>query len=180
MIRPVLGVFCALVCLSGGGALAQDAAAAEVAFVKALFAKIQPRSIRENVEYCGYLGYDEDGVLRATDPARGEEHSCAADWPEGFDPVASYHTHGGYLEDTFSELPSDYDIEGDAAEGIDGYVATPGGRLWYIDSVEMEAGLICGIGCLPMDGDFNPDASLSIAPRYSYDALVQFFEAHAH
>jgi hypothetical protein len=45
-------------------------------------------------------------------------------------------------------------MEGDADEGIDGYVATPGGRLWYIDTVDMVASQLCGIGCLPRDPKF--------------------------
>ena len=58
-------------------------------------------------------------------------------------------------------------MEGDEDEGIDGWVATPGGRLWYIDTTDMVTFQICGIGCLPSD----PDSGI-IEQSYSYDDLV--------
>lgn len=64
-------------------------------------------------------------------------------------------------------------MEADEADGIDGYVATPGGRLWYIDSSEMVASQICGVGCLPMDADFQPETEITVAPSYSYAELIE-------
>lgn len=159
-------------CVSAGPLAAQDRTA-EVAFVRALFEELQPKSIRKNREYCGYLGYDEDGTLVATRPKRGRVESCLPRWPRGFDPVASYHTHAGYDPEAWSEIPSGEDMEADEADGIDGYVATPGGRLWYIDSSEMVASQICGVGCLPMDADFQPETEITVAPSYSYAELIE-------
>lgn len=165
--------------LSGGGAAAQDPAA-EIAFVRDLFERLQPRSIRTNREYCGYIGYDAQGRLRATRPVRGGPDHCEPHWPERFDPVASYHTHAGYDPEAWSEIPSGGDMESDEAEGIDGYIATPGGRLWYIDSIDMVASQICGVGCLPMDPDFQPETDIIVQPSYNYKDLIAIFDAEAH
>ena len=110
--------------------LAQDNGTAELDLVRAVLAQLQPISIAENVEYCGYIGFDDEGTLTATKATQGDTGSCLADEPDDLAViVASYHTHGGYSSDYFNEVPSADDIEGDEAEGIDGYVATPGGRL---------------------------------------------------
>ncbi len=153
---------------------------AEIAFVMDLFEELQPRSIRANREYCGYIGYDDTGVLRATRAVRGGIDYCEPDWPLRFDPVASYHTHAGYDPEAWSEIPSGNDMESDEAEGVDGYVATPGGRLWYVDSTDMVASQICGIGCLPMDEDFQPETQIMVQPSYSYDQLIEVFETEGH
>ena len=146
----------------------------EEVLVRALFAELNPISIAEGVEYCGYVGFDIEGDLIFSEPTRGDESSCLSSDPAEIEVItASYHTHGQFLTDYANELPSGEDMEGDEAEGIDGWVATPGGRLWYIDTDLMETFQVCGIGCLPTDpefiaGDFGP-----IAERYSYDALVR-------
>lgn len=145
----------------------------EVTLVSSIFADLQPVSIAENIEYCGYVGFNADGQLIASKPTRGDEGSCLADEPHYIEVItASYHTHGGHSLDYFNEVPSGEDMEGDADEGIDGYVATPGGRLWYIDSVDMIASQICGIGCLPADPAFAEGDNGPIAESYSYDELV--------
>jgi len=145
----------------------------EVGLVKSIFETLQQTSIMENVEYCGYLGFNVDGQLIHSPPTRGDEGSCLSDDPVHIDVItASYHTHGAHSPDYFNEVPSGADMEGDADEGIDGYVATPGGRLWYIDTVDMTASQLCGIGCLPMDAAFVTGQSGDIAPSYSYDQLV--------
>ncbi|MEO0851346.1 MAG: DUF4329 domain-containing protein, partial [Pseudomonadota bacterium] len=74
------------------------------------------------------------------------------------------------------EVPSVSDMEGDADEGIDGYVATPGGRLWYIDTEDMVTYQICGRGCLPQDPAFTAFPDGWIAESYSYDQLVDYLE----
>ncbi len=160
-------------------AVAEDPAA-EIAFVKELFTELQPHSIRADREYCGYIGYDAQGALRASRPARGGTDFCEASWPTRFDPVASYDTHAGYDPEAWSEIPSGNDMESDEAEGIDGYVATPGGRLWYIDSVDMVASQICGVGCLPMDPEFKPETDIVVQPSYTYNELVRIVEENGH
>ena len=145
----------------------------EEALVRSIYADLNPISIRENVEYCGYIGFTTDGELAYSAPTRGDESSCLADDPANLDLiVASYHTHAGFSTDYSSELPSGSDMEGDEAEGIDGWVATPGGRLWYIDTTDMITRQICGIGCIPADPDFIPGELGLIEHSYSYDDLI--------
>lgn len=163
---------CALM-LSAAPAMAQDAG--EVALIKSVFARINPVSIRENIEYCGYIGLDATGQLIATGATPGDEASCLADDPVELEVIfASWHTHGGHSPDYFNEVPSAEDYEGDEDEGIDGYVATPGGRLWYIDTTDGIMSQLCGVGCLPMDAGYNPEDTGLIAQSYSYDALVTY------
>jgi len=150
----------------------------EVAFVKALFAQLQPVSIDKNREYCGYIGFDGGGVLAASKPGKGRAGSCVPNDPVELDTVlASYHTHGAYSPDYYNEVPSGEDMEGDEAEGIDGWVATPGGRLWYIDTQDMVAAQVCGLGCVASDPDFVAGDMGPIEVSYSYDELVRSLDA---
>lgn len=151
--------------------------AEELTLVKQLFAELQPKSIRWNREYCGYIGYDSEGELVATRPAPGKRDACLPYDPTDLALVlSSYHTHGAFLDDFYNEIPSGVDMEGDVEEGIDGWVATPGGRLWYIDTEKMTATQVCGIGCLPMDQTFQSGSMGHVAPSYSYDDLVRRLE----
>lgn len=156
---------------------AHSQGADEAGLVKNLFATLNPLSIREGVEFCGYVGYDFDGRLVASAPNRGSIDSCLPDDPAEIEIItASYHTHGGFSRDYFNEVPSGDDMEGDADEGIDGWVATPGGRLWYIDTVDMVASQICGIGCLPADPRFVAGDMGHVAASYAYEDLVILME----
>ncbi|MEM9969678.1 MAG: DUF4329 domain-containing protein [Pseudomonadota bacterium] len=146
---------------------------AEVALVKDLFRGLQPISVSENVEFCGYVGFDGTGLLRASTPVRGGADWCEPVWPEDLEVTASYHTHAGYDPDSWSEIPSGDDMESDEAEGIDGYVSTPGGRLWYIDTEDMVTFQLCGIGCLPQDPRFRPEPADRIRQSYTYDEIVE-------
>ena len=167
---------CALaICLAGQGSFAQDNA--ELALARQVLTDIQMRSINENVEYCGYIGFDAAGELIATRPTRGEKASCLADEPVDIGLItASYHTHGAFSPDYYNEVPSADDIEGDELEGVDGYVATPGGRLWYVDTNDMVVSQICGLGCLPADANFIAGNMGVIAPSYAYRDLVKLLE----
>ena len=70
-------------------AVAQDNA--EVALVKATLNELQVVSIAQNVEYCGYIGFDAHDNLIVTPPTRGDEGSCLADDPDALEIItASY------------------------------------------------------------------------------------------
>lgn len=160
----------------GTPAVAQDMT--ELEMVKQVLSELQLVSIRENVEYCGVIGVTDAGSLATSPISRGDEGSCLV---EDDGPVttifASFHTHGAFSLDYASEFPSVDDVEGDEAEGIDGYVATPGGRLWYIDTAEgIIISQICGVGCLPSDPAFIPGSDGEIAQSYNYDELVTALE----
>jgi len=157
---------------------ARAADPAEIALVQRVFAALQHRPFAEDVEYCGYIGFDAGGRLVATNATRGEQSACLAGDPfEALDlVVASYHTHGAFSPDAFAELPSPEDVLGDADEGIDGYVATPGGRLWYVDGEDLIVSMICDLGCLPTDPNFEPGFSGPIEQSYTLDALEHHME----
>ena len=147
--------------------------AEEEALIRSVFDEINPVSIAESREYCGYVGFDAGGNLIASDPRPGTEDECTPEDPVDIEVItASYHTHGSFSTDYASEVPSGEDMEGDEAEGIDGWVATPGGRLWLIDTEDMVTWQVCGIGCLPADPSFIRGDMGPIAEEYSYDDLV--------
>ena len=144
----------------------------ELAFIMDLFAELQPRSVTENRELCGYIGYNRLGELRATRIMEGDEASCLLpNWPIKLTVIASFHTHSTFSRDYDSEVPSVIDIETDESSGIDGYVATPGGRLWYVDTDTMTVSQICGIGCLPQDPAFLAAADGAVRASYTYRGL---------
>lgn len=170
----------ALVCLLGWGALQAVAQTAEeLALIKQVFADLQPRSFARNAEYCGYIGYDRDDTLVASDTTPGDTTGCTPDWPEGFDiePVASFHTHGGYDPNSWSEIPSVDDMLADESEGVDGWVATPGGRLWFLDTTEMTARQMCGVGCLRQDPAFQRETRITIDEFYTLEELIELEES---
>lgn len=144
----------------------------ELAAVRARLAQAQILSFAENREYCGYLFRHRDGSLGLTDLVRGDRDGCVPLLPlvEG-ELVASLHTHGAYGREVPAEFPTTLDLESDRDEGINGYVATPGGRLWYIDGAGMRTWQICGLGCLPQDPAFRAGDDGVIARSYSHAEL---------
>lgn len=142
-------------------------------FAVAHLDKVQALSIRDGVEYCGLFGYDAAGRLSATGPVAGEADSCDPGIePDGFEVVASYHTHGAYARDADSEVPSLDDLLGDFEEGIDGYIATPGGRVWLNLFEERLAFQLCGRGCIQSDPAFRPCHAFLPAEEYTVESLA--------
>lgn len=140
--------------------------------------ELQPRSIREGVEYCGAIGYDayhdEFVVFEAS---RGQVHKCDFLVPafNEIEIVASYHTHGNYNTLYDSELPSPEDYYGDKESGTYGYVATPGGRLWFINPKTRSVMLICQNGCIISDRFFAPHVERPIRSFYTIEDLEKRF-----
>lgn len=165
---------CALALLTGivpVVALAQVPAERDAA--RAVLLELQPRSFTENREYCGYIGRMPDGTYMATEVTRGRSYSCLSRGDESrfVEVTASFHTHAAFEWDADSEVPSVDDVLGDMEEGVDGYVATPGGRFWYINGERGVAYQICGLGCLGQDPDFVEGAAGPIATEYTLDEL---------
>ena len=128
---------------------------------------IQPRSIAENVEYCGYFGLKDDGAFHATSPVAGGEDYCDFPaWPDGVEVIASYHTHSAHGEEHDSEVPSTDDIRADIEEGTFGYISTPGGRVWFVDWRKRRATLLCGLDCVASDPNFVPGVAGTIRESY--------------
>ncbi|WP_224816275.1 DUF4329 domain-containing protein [Hasllibacter sp. MH4015] len=169
-MRPaIITALLALVLMPVGSGAARAQDAAELAAARAVLLQLQPRSFAENVEYCGYIGRMPDGRLMATEVSRGDSFGCLsrADESRFVEIVASFHTHAGFDRSALSEVPSSDDVMGDHAEGVNGYVATPGGRLWYIDGARQVATQICGLGCMGQAPGFIPGDEGPIASRYT-------------
>ncbi len=158
--------------LGAGAVQAQEAA--ELAAARAVLLQLQPRSFAENLEYCGYIGRMPGGQLAATEVTRGDAWGCLSRGDESrfVEVVASFHTHAAFDRAADSEVPSSDDVRGDMEEGVNGYVATPGGRLWYIDGARGVASQVCGLGCMGQDPGFIPGDSGPIAQSYTLGDLI--------
>ncbi len=149
------------------------ASGAELAFVTAILSELQTRSFAENREFCGYVGLDRQGALMATPVAAGSEASCPLPFvPRDMTLLASFHTHGTYSPWYASEWPTTQDMATDASDSIDGYISTPGGRLWHVDTDTMTVRQLCGRGCLPQDPDYVAADDGPLRPVMSYAQLA--------
>jgi hypothetical protein len=171
VLRAITGAAIAVLLAGAPGAVAQEAS--EMAAARAILMELQPRSFAENREYCGYIGILPDGRHMATEVTRGRRDSCLSRGDESrfLEVTASFHTHAAFEWDADSEVPSVEDVLGDMEEGVDGYVATPGGRFWFIDGARGVARQICGLGCLGQDPDFVEGAAGPIAMQYTLEQL---------
>jgi hypothetical protein len=140
--------------------------------VKDFFNTIQQRTFDNNREYCGYFGLNDDDEIIATEPTEGEQDSCTSEEaPRNLELIASYHTHGAFSIDADSELPSSDDMEADYEEGVDGFVGTPGGRIWYIDSEAGVATMECGLNCILADPRFDESQLNPVKRSYTIKTL---------
>ena len=57
--------------------------------------------------------------------------------------------------------------------GTNGYVATPGGRFWYIDGTSGSVYQLCAPGCLPRDPGFVAGLFGDIRAFYTLEQLEQ-------
>ncbi|MCA8882940.1 MAG: DUF4329 domain-containing protein [Rhodobacteraceae bacterium] len=154
----------------GGAAQAKDPQVAALA--RQVLSQLQARSIAAGREYCGMIGRTADGELVLGKVRKGRAGSCMPPRdPVGFFAVASFHTHGAYDPDYDNEVPSVNDVLSDMDEGTDGYVSTPGGRLWHVDRRTGRVVQLCGEGCLPMDPGHVPDPDLPVLRSYTLPAL---------
>ena len=151
---------------------ARQVTAAEVAFVKTTLNNLQARSIAENREYCGYIGLTADGSLTATEARRGSRNTCVPRTaPKSMTVLASYHTHGATSETYVTELPSFEDMYQDIVGGVDGYIATPGGRVWYNDVRARRTNLLCGLNCVAADPSHRDREYLPVGVSFTVDEM---------
>lgn len=155
----------------------QAQSAAEITYMKSVFNDLQSLSIAQDLEYCGYLFLDASGGFAVTERRKGKEGTCRPNPPENdAAEIASFHTHGAYSDAYDSEYPSEDDIRADTYEGNDGYVATPGGRVWYINGEDSTVSLLCGEGCVAADSAYTSDGvQPEIGRRYNFDELDALF-----
>ena len=137
---------------------------------------IQERSIRYSREYCGLIGRDAEGILRATRGVPGTLATCRIkDAPPGWEVVASFHSHGAWTEEYDDEVPSPTDVWSDIDSQTNGYVGTPGGRVWKFDWRRRVAVQLCGLGCLQQDPNYTSRGSRHVHERYTLDQLLDRF-----
>lgn len=142
-------------------------------FAKAQLSGIQQRSVEEDQEFCAIIFEDADGNLATTPLTQGKKASCDIaffDEP-GMRPLASFHTHAAYDRAYDSETPSVLDMESDIESGMDGYIATPGGRFWRVNAAAQKADMICGTACLRPDPDYRPCPRFEPAKSYTLSQL---------
>lgn len=152
-------------------ASAQDALLTQAA--RQVLTELQARSFRDDREYCGTIGVDRARRVVATAARRGGRNGCTPRRGRSMATVlVSYHTHGAFSPNADSEVPSPGDVRADRRQGIDGYVATPGGRLWFVDGAAAQVSMICGPGCLPADPRFASGGFGPVLPRYSLEQLT--------
>lgn len=171
MAALMVPILAATIPMMASSLAAQDAG--ELAAARGVLLQLQPRSFAENLEYCGYVGRMSGGQLAATDVTRGDSWGCLSRGSEDrfVAVVASFHTHAGFDRAADSEVPSTDDVLGDMEERVNGYVATPGGRLWYIDWRRAVATQVCGLGCMGQDPAFIPGGAGPIAQSYTLQQL---------
>lgn len=110
---------------------------------RAVSSSINQQSIQEDTEYGGMIYRTQDGRYGYTGPIKGTIDGVDPGGPdavpEGTTAIAFWHTHGGpnpdYDSENFSNVvdPITNERNGDIPYadyyGIDGYVATPGGKF---------------------------------------------------
>lgn len=135
---------------------------------------VQAISIREGVEYCGFLGFYTGGPITGTPPRRGRTDSCTPpNTPRGFTVLASYHTHGSYTTNADTEVPSVDDLQADVQEQIYGYIATPAGRVWFNDWERNESMMLFGPGSVVSDPNYRACAAFPPGTQYTMTQLQQ-------
>ena len=144
-----------------------------VATAKGVLAQLQARSFAAGREICGLIVRTPRGTYRAIPPRMGSSDGCTPRDDPRIDGevVASFHTHGDFDPGMDSEVPSLEDLRADRAEGIVGFVSTPGGRLWLVDGPRGRVRLLCGVGCLPRDPAFRAGLTGPIARGYDERGL---------
>lgn len=144
----------------------------ETEFVTALLTNLNPLSIEFNREVCGHIVRHPDGRLETTKLSWGTEASCASlPPPGGAQILSSWHTHAAWGRGYDGEVPSTIDVEGDMRTGLNGWVSTPGGRLWFINGQTGHMHQVCGRDCLPSDPGFVPEEHGPVDKEYSLEGL---------
>jgi len=135
----------------------------------------QSLSLKHNREYCGYIAFDGADRLRFTAPLKGSVETCTPpDVPYSWELIASYHTHGALdpnEPDVSYELPSGDDLRGDMDEGVDGYLATPGGRFWFIDTLDEVVIMLGGVGYFEPDRHFEQDQECGPWAEHTFEEI---------
>ncbi len=96
--------------------------------------RINPVSVRQNIEHGGWIHRNADNTFGHTEPVAGIVNSVnignpSTSVPAGTTASASYHTHGGPDPRYDNENFSPQDLLSDRLAGVDGYLGTPAGFM---------------------------------------------------
>jgi hypothetical protein len=148
----------------------------ETAFARGLLTNLNRLSIQFNREVCGFIVRSPSGRIQSTKASWGTAASCMSNpVPPEMTVISSWHTHAAWGLGYDGEVPSTIDVEGDMRMGVDGWVSTPGGRLWFIDGQTGRLEQICGRDCLPADPNFYPEEHGPVAKNYTLSTLQSRF-----
>lgn len=167
-MRHLLSTLSLVVCAGAASAQSAD----EIEFVSALLAPMNTLSVEFNREVCGWIIQNPDGSYSSTKHSWGTEASCLSLPIEpGQNVVSSWHTHAAWARGYDGEVPSVTDVEGDLRAGVNGWVSTPGGRLWFVNGNTGDIHQVCGRDCLPADPNFFPEEHGPVAKSYTLEGL---------
>lgn len=142
------------------------------AFVIAHLDHLQPVSFQNDLEYCGFIAINRSGRLIATPARQGKPSGCRLkNKPRHARVIATYHTHGGYNHLADTEVPSIFDLKHDLRQRVNGYIATPGGRVWFNDLSSRSSVLLCGPGCITTDFGFYECDETRPLTQYTIESL---------
>jgi hypothetical protein len=163
-------------CLLALPALAEGPSAAERKFAIKTLNQLQALSFRYDREYCGFIGRTAQGKFATGPISQGTLDTCLPIKPDYlYEVISSFHTHGAFSTVHWSEMPSLQDVQSDSAGGTNGWISTPGGRIWYVDGRARVARQVCGIGCVLKDPNFRPNVPGPVAQRYTVSELRRHF-----
>jgi hypothetical protein len=171
---PAIASFSTLMACAIGPNFAPPNQPTANAFAKAFLNSLQPQSFAERREFCGYFYTASDGSLQATPPTPGDRASCGMNEPDANAGIfAVYHTHGAYDVGYDNEIPSSDDLKLNFDLGLDGYIATPGGRIWHVEVDDQTARQVCGRNCVRSDPWFVAEDESSIRQSYTLQQIEQ-------
>ena len=169
MVNKLLAILLALCLALPAAAQSVD----ERKFVVHLMNRLQGPSFAQSREYCGFIVRDRNGKITTGRISGGTEDSCGPIRPDEGEVLSSFHTHGSFSRVHINEIPSVQDLRGDISGRVNGWVATPGGRLWFNDWQRRTASQICGVGCLQVDPTFIEGDRGKVDRVYTLDKLIQ-------
>ncbi|AHM02944.1 hypothetical protein roselon_00503 [Roseibacterium elongatum DSM 19469] len=149
---------------------------AETEFMMGLMEAMNQLSVRFNREVCGFVLVDDAGNFSSTKVSWGGHASCASlPLQQGATVVSSWHTHAAWARQYDNEVPSIQDVEGDMRMGVNGWVGTPGGRLWFVHGRSGTIRQVCGPDCLPSDPASVNEVHSAPNQTYTLDGLYARF-----
>ena len=128
----IIGGAVALASSSGNADAEQGGFADQHEAARGILNEINPKSVRENREYGGWIVRSGDSTYGYTSPRTGDIDSVSLGAKPG-NATATYHTHGSADPRYDNEHFSPQDKRSDDIFGVDGYLATPSGAFLFYD-----------------------------------------------